>query len=760
MRLSATVKRPQKMVVAQGVPLPAPVGGWDAISPLANMPVDRAVQIDNWICRPGWIEPRNGYIKQATGLGAGNVPVETVMAYNGLDGSAQLFGAAAGTIYDCTSVGAAIATIATGLQSSRLQYVMFATPSNDSYLMATNGTDDPWSYDGTTWAQRPITIGFATGSIVWAQNFLPGETIDLNGTVVTFVTGTPTGNEVDIGANLATSLSNLLTFLQGAGDANIRKFTYSTALDTTLLLTAAVSNTIGNSLTIAAGFATGSITFGANPSNGDTIDLNGSIIEFVTSGAGGAQVNISTSLAGTLTTLLSVLQDSSDGNVNEFTYTVTSTQLLVQAASAGVLGNSLTIGASAATPSGPTLVGGSTAAASGATLTGGGDSFGIVPSDFIAVNSYQSRLWFVPINSTNVVYLQTVGGVQGSASVFPLGQELKRGGYIMAIGTWTVDTRQSVDEYIAFISSRGEVVVYQGTDPTTATTFALTGVYQLGAPISRRCFLRISGDLQIITVDGVVGMSEMLSTDRAAANRVSLTSIIMNQMALAAQSYKNNFGWQVIEYALGTLAILNIPVRENQQQMQFVMNTITGAWSRFIGLDPTGKVNASYGINANCWEVDANDNIFFGGNDGTVYRWNVGSGDGAQPITAVVQGAYNSFGNAAQIKRYTMLQALITTTGNPQPAIGVNIDFDQSNILSTEETTAGTGALWGAVTWGNFTWGGAAAATNNWLSVQGVGHYVSIVTQITTKPNPGNPEATVTLQLNGWNILAESGAFV
>src|SRR6185312_8443377 len=98
-----------------------------------------------------------------------------------------------------------------------------------------------------------------------------------------------------------------------------------------------------------------------------------------------------------------------------------------------------------------------------------------------------------------------------------------------------------------------------------------------------------------------------------------LTSIIMNQMALAAQSYKGNFGWQLIEYALGTLAILNIPIQENNQQMQFVMNTITGAWSRFIGRDGNG-LNPSFGINANCWEVDGNDKIYFGGNDGTVYQ--------------------------------------------------------------------------------------------------------------------------------------------
>jgi hypothetical protein len=545
MRVNVQRKPSKAVQVAQGVPLPAPTGGWDAISPLANMPVDRAVQLDNWVPRPGWIEPRRGYVTQATGLGLPGTPVQTLMAYNGFGSVQKLFGIAAGTIYDCSNAGAAATPVVPGLSNSRFQFIMFSNPSGNQYLVAVNGEDGVQLFDGTNW-----TVGAYTGT-------------------------------------------------------------------------------------------------------------------------------------------------------------------------------------------------------------------GIDSTQFIGVNAYQGRLWFVVNNSTDPVYLSTVGGVTGAAAVFPLGQLMTKGGYLMAIGRWTVDTRQNVDEYIAFITSRGEVIVYQGTDPTTSTTWSLVGIYQIGAPIGRRCFLRISGDLQIITVDGVVGMSEMLSTDRAAANRISLTSIIMNQMALAAQSYRTNFGWQLIEYALGTLTLLNIPQEENYQQVQFVMNTITGAWARFIGLNPTTNLqDPAYGINANCWEVTSTDQIYFGGNDGNVYEWNIGAGDGPNPITCIVKGAYNSFGNAAQFKRYLQLQPLITTTGSPIPSIGINVDFNDISLLSTEEPILPAGPLWDQVEWDQFQWGGEAVVTNNWISVAGAGHYVSIVTKIITTPNAGNPTATDIVQLNGWNITAESGAFV
>ena len=763
MRLTASAKRLPKNIVSQAVPLPAPVGGLDGISPLANMPIDRAIQMDNWVPRPGWIEPRKGFIPWSTGLGSNKVPVQTIMSYNNNSGTRKLFGVAGNVIYDCSNKNvAATTTNVTGLGTSRLQFVMFSNPATNQYLVTVDGTQLPWIYDGSIWSQPSIYIGNASGSITWSVNMINGESINLNGTLVTFVTTTATGNEVQIQDNLQDTLSALVNFLNSSADVYISQCTYSQSLGTTLYITYKTSGNLGNDFTIAAGYATGSITFSVNPSNGDTVTLNGVVVEFINSGTTpvGNQVNIGANLTDSLSNLFSFLSGSSSTYFQDFTFVVNGDVLELTAANPGILGNTLLISASAAVASGTSLVGGSGAASSGKNLSGGTQDYGISPKSFINVNSYMNRLWFVPNNSTDVVYLQTVGGISGAASVFPLGQLLRKGGYIVAIGTWTVDTRQNVDEYIAFISSRGEVIVYQGTDPTTATTFALTGIYQIGSPIGRRCCLRISGDLQVITVDGVVGMSEMLSTDRAAANRVSLTSIIMNEIATDAQAYKNNFGWQMIEFAFGTLAIINVPIEENNQAIQYVMNTITGAWCRFIGLDTTGTINYTYGMNANCWEVDAYDNIYFGANDGTIYQWNVGASDNTLPITCLVKTAYNNFGNGAQLKRYPLLQPLITTTGSPIPSIGINVDFKDTSILSTAEPYGVNSTNWDQINWDQFNWPGPATTQDSWTSVQGIGHYVSIVTQLTTQSTPSNPAYYPTIQLNGWNIIAEQGAFV
>src|SRR5581483_8486305 len=481
MRLTALARSAPKRIVAQGVPLPAPVGGWDAISPLANMPIDRAVQIDNWVCRPGWIEPRKGYVTYSTGVGTNTTPVETVMAYNGLTGTSALFAAAGTSLYNCTGGGAATPVGGITLSNARLQYCMMGSASAASYLIACNGADTPIAYNGTSWSQLSIQIGNAYGSITWAVNMIQGETINLNGTVVTFVTGSPSGNQVQIGANLAATLTSLVTFLSGSADSNISQCTYSQSLGTTLSIIYKNSGYAGNSFTISAGYATGDIVFSTNPNNGDTITLDGTVVTFavnveatntfvatanlnagdviviagkaytlvaaytnidgdVVVGAsesatlsnlaaavnlgpgsgtvyaaamtannqvsatsssttlnvtalipgpnfaacsyspngtahgawssttltggqspGTNQVLIGASLSATLTNLLSVLQTSSNGGINQFTYSLSGgTTLNIQAASSGILGNALTIAASAATASGATLVGGST----------------------------------------------------------------------------------------------------------------------------------------------------------------------------------------------------------------------------------------------------------------------------------------------------------------------------------------------------------------------------------------------------------------
>src|SRR5262249_39569 len=150
-------------------------------------------------------------------------------------------------------------------------------------------------------------------------------------------------------------------------------------------------------------------------------------------------------------------------------------------------------------------------------------------------------------------------------------------------------------------------VIYQGTDPSDADLWSLVGVFDLGAPLGRRCFFKVAGDLALVNIDGVLPISRALGTDRGAAAAIAITNNINNAMNDVARQYKGNFGWQLQGYPRGAYVLLNVPISEGSIQYQFVMNTLTGAWCRFTGQ------------NANCWEV-WKDNLYYGTNDGVVRK--------------------------------------------------------------------------------------------------------------------------------------------
>jgi len=106
--------------------------------------------------------------------------------------------------------------------------------------------------------------------------------------------------------------------------------------------------------------ASGYIDFAANPSDGDTITLDGTIWTFVSGVASGNETQIQATATQTIDQLVTDLNASADVNIDDATCSrPTGTQrLLIPHGTAGAAGNAFTLAASAATASGPTLSGG------------------------------------------------------------------------------------------------------------------------------------------------------------------------------------------------------------------------------------------------------------------------------------------------------------------------------------------------------------------------------------------------------------------
>lgn len=347
----------------------------------------------------------------------------------------------------------------------------------------------------------------------------------------------------------------------------------------------------------------------------------------------------------------------------------------------------------------------------------------ITAADIVHVVVHKKRLWFVLNNATKAAYLATEA-IQGDASTFELGSEFTKGGYLQAIASWSRDGGSGMDDYLVFISSEGQCVIYQGTDPDSAETWSKVGTFDLARPIGRRCFAKYGADLLLITVGGVMPLSKLLAVDASVDDLVAITQRISKAFNDQARASRTNFGWEVCIHDTGTMLIVNIPTAENSRAVQYVMNTLTQAWCEFDN------------HNANCWAI-YNGSLYFGGSSGDVYRADTGRADIDQPITAVGQTAYSGFGTPL-IKQATMVRPLITVTGSNRPSLGISTDFAETQSLSQLPAgSASSGALWDQALWDVAQWGGQDIEINDWANVVGIGTFLSVKFQAVTGSQSG-----------------------
>lgn len=329
---------------------------------------------------------------------------------------------------------------------------------------------------------------------------------------------------------------------------------------------------------------------------------------------------------------------------------------------------------------------------------------------------FKTRVWFTENGTLKTWYLPTTA-VGGGANPIDMSAIAQFGGYIVDHATWTIDAGQGVDDYYVAVTSMGEIIVFQGTDPSSATTWALKGVWRLGHPVGSRCLFKLGGDLILISQDGLIPLGAALQSSRVNP-RVALTDKIQQAVSYSVGAYGGNFGWQLLYFARENMLILNVPVQEGQDQQQYAMNTITKSWCNFTGW------------NSNCWAL-YNDQPFFGGNQTVAMAWS-GNADNDTNINAQALQAFNDFGTPNQ-KRFTMMRPLFRANGSPAIFSGLNLDFiTDINPSSLSFSTPAYG-IWDVGLWDTAIWGGDLSIINNWQGATGVGQYAGIVMQAATQ---------------------------
>lgn len=361
---------------------------------------------------------------------------------------------------------------------------------------------------------------------------------------------------------------------------------------------------------------------------------------------------------------------------------------------------------------------------------------GVTTTNLSNVNLFKNRLWFIEKNTLKAWYLPTQS-IAGAANALDMSAFAPHGGFLVAMGTWTIDAGYGVDDLAVFITSQGDVLVWRGTDPASSSTWMLVGVWYLGTPVGRRGFVKYRGDLLLLTQDGLFPLSAALQSSRVNP-KVALTDKIQSAITTATTNYGNNFGWDITPFYNQNMVVLNVPVNEGSNQQQYVMNTITGAWCNFTGWS------------ANCFNV-YNNGLYFGSTNYIAQAWNGFSDNGSAINTQGLQ-AFSYFGSPGQLKRFTLMRPTFYVSSSPTVSGQINVDFDQSPSTAALSSSSNTAATWDNANWDGSTWGQDLTLSRVWQGTTGIGYAGA--------PNITTSNIGINMQWVSTDVVMEAGAIL
>lgn len=325
---------------------------------------------------------------------------------------------------------------------------------------------------------------------------------------------------------------------------------------------------------------------------------------------------------------------------------------------------------------------------------------------FNFVLSYRNRLWFLTDTTgkeLSAYYLPTQA-ITGTTVEFPLGGIANKGGKLYAMGSWTRDGGEGgMDDLLVFTTTAGQVIVYQGNDPASSSTFGLVGVFDISRPVGKP--FKFGSDLLLPAEDGLYSANAIINGQ--SGPEFAISDIIRPTWTTLATAALTSYGAGT---SLERVSIAYSP-KINHLMVMFraqspdsgyiaplanvlVMNTITKAWTLYV---------AVAGYNFDSFQGD----IYFGNMidvtgsyTAKAYKFagSTGLTEGGA-VTGFCIPAYSNLGVPGDIKQITAIRPTVAIEGTAaQMQMSGAVDYEYrtlSDINSTSKsdlinTAAGT----------------------------------------------------------------------
>lgn len=370
---------------------------------------------------------------------------------------------------------------------------------------------------------------------------------------------------------------------------------------------------------------------------------------------------------------------------------------------------------------------------------------GLTTSTLSHVWAFKERLFFIEDGSMNFWYLGT-GAITGTATQYSLAGVMNKGGSLMFGATWSLDAGDGVDDLCVIVSTLGEVAVYQGTNPSSASTWSLVGVYQIAAPLGKNAIEKAGGDLLIATVEGIIPISLAVTKDPAALSLSAVTRNIEPDW-VSEVSDRRTLPWTLLKWPEKNMLVVGMPSPgAGVESRSFVANLETGAWCRFTGAP---------------WDIRSQavlDGVHYtGADDGTIYQTESTGSDNGANYTCTSVSHFQHLGAQGPVKSVNLMRASFRGTKAFIAKVSASTDYTISLPSAPSSVADSTDDEWDSSLWDTAIWDatGSLSITSQWEAVNEAGFVVAAQVQVTCGVTP-KPDA----ELMSIDLMYETGAVV
>jgi hypothetical protein len=346
-----------------------------------------------------------------------------------------------------------------------------------------------------------------------------------------------------------------------------------------------------------------------------------------------------------------------------------------------------------------------------------GEINGVDPAKFVFVIAWKRRLLFVERDTGKMWAMEEVNSIAGNVLAFDFGSLFTHGGVLSQLASWTMDAGVGIDDHLLVLSSKGDLGVYKGIDPTDPAQFSQVGVWFIGAPpAGRRAMTQYGGEVAIVSETGITPVSEIIQGGSA---KTAVAFRIRPMLSQQVRDSGDLYGWGMTIYPALNYLIINTPP-DVPDARQYALALNFGAWSIWTGYP------------ALCFEV-FNGYLYFGTSDGRVCVALYGDLDDmdqdleeGRAIVSKMTGTYQSYASAAMVKQFHMIRPVLDARMKPQAALWMNVDYKLSTSRASPAFRPINVSKWDQSKWDSARWTGSQVPYNDWFSVEGMGRVASI----------------------------------